>query len=275
MKYKAFAKINLCLEIVGKLENNYHEISTIMQNISLYDEMNFEKLNSGIEINMDLDLESNLVYKAWKKLQEYTGRELGLKVEVDKKIPMGAGLAGGTANGAATLHALNSLYNLGLSLNELREIGVTIGADFPFMLTGGTAYCGGIGERITELSPFVGVKVLIVNPGFEISTREVYENSAIGKVQVDVKKLISAMEVRDFKLISENMKNIMENYVLSAYPEVESIKNELQQFTNCCVMSGSGPTVFGLFENDMDLDRAYSHFIAKYKNTFKCKTVGQ
>lgn len=256
---ESFAKVNLSLDVLYKRSDKYHEINTIMQQISLHDVVSIENISTKniiIESNReDLPLDcSNLVYKAWSKIKEKTGIEKGVKIRIHKEIPIAAGLAGGSTNAAATLKGLNELWNLKLGDDELKEIGVKIGADVPYCLMGGTAHAEGIGEILTKLKSFKNKYILLFNPGIQVSTAYVYDHlKPQQSTRIDMESIIDFIEKDDLISLSKNMKNIMEKVVIEKYPIIGEVKREM----NRCgalgsLMSGSGSTVFGLFD---DLDK--------------------
>lgn len=255
---KSHGKINLGLDVLYKRDDGYHEINTIMQQIDLSDTLTIREKEKGIVIkshNKDLLLDSsNLIYKAWEKIQEKTGVKRGIEVTVDKKIPIAAGLAGGSSNAATVLKGLNELWDLGLKEEELQEIGVEIGADVPFCITGGTALAQGIGEKLTKLKPFKGKNLLLVNPGMQISTAEVYASlRPNGKKKMNMEKIVEFIEKNDIYSLAKHIVNVMEEVVVKKNPIISEIKKDLVECgALCSLMSGSGPTVFGLFD---DLER--------------------
>ncbi len=266
---ESYGKINLGLDVLYKRQDGYHEIKTIMQQINLKDTLIMETIEEGIELdctNKALPLDStNLVYQAWKKMQEKTGIKKGIKVNIQKNIPIAAGLAGGSANAAGVLKGLNELWDLSLSEEELREIGVEIGADVPYCIMGGTALAEGIGEKLTKLNSFKDKNVLLVNPSIGVSTAEVYKSLRLdGKKTMDVEKIISAIEKDDIKSVGDNITNIMEEVVIEKHPIISQIKKDMLKYgALASLMSGSGPTVFGLFD---DLDKLkYSKKILEEK----------
>ncbi|EFI41510.1 4-(cytidine 5'-diphospho)-2-C-methyl-D-erythritol kinase [Peptoniphilus sp. oral taxon 386] len=277
MKAKSYAKINLSLDVVGKREDGYHNIKTIMQKISLYDEIEFRKIDRGFNLKSNvssINNDDNLIYKAWKCMCEYKNRELPIEVTLKKNIPIAAGLAGGSGNGAETLKAINKLYNIGLSIEELREMSLKIGADFPYMLTGGTVLASGIGEKLERLTDFNGVSVLIVNPNYGIFTKSVYQNISIEDNRIDFDKIVESMKYKSAKKLKGLLENKMEKVVFKNHPDIALIKCELENFGATSLMSGSGSTVFGLFDDDIALNKAYLYFFEKYKNCYKAVTVG-
>lgn len=274
----SYGKINLGLDVLYKRQDGYHEISTIMQQISLKDTLIIEENKDDIILksnknNLPLD-STNLMYKAWEKLREKTNTKKGVKISLDKQIPIAAGLAGGSSNAAAVLRGLNSLWDLKLSEEELRRIGVEIGADVPYCIMGGTAYAEGIGERLTKLKSFSGKSVLLVNPGIEVSTEYVYKNLEIKKSpKVNMKNIIKYIEKDDILSLGENIENIMEDVVMKKHPIIEEIKRDMK---NCgavgALMSGSGPTVFGLFDDKDKLDYCKKEFMKKLNKAIILET---
>ncbi|MBU5313166.1 4-(cytidine 5'-diphospho)-2-C-methyl-D-erythritol kinase [Tissierella carlieri] len=254
---ESYGKINLGLDVLYKREDGYHEINTIMQQISLSDTLIIREIEEDIELdcnNKELPLDStNLVYRAWKKMQEKTGINKGIQINIHKNIPIAAGLAGGSANAAAVLKGLNQLWGLNLSEEELREIGIEIGADVPYCIMGGTALAEGIGERLTKIKSFKDKDILLVNPGIGVSTTEVYGNLRLNKeLRMDVEKIISSIERDDMKSVADNITNVMEEVVIEKNPIISQIKKDMVNYGALgALMSGSGPTVFGLFD-DMD-----------------------
>lgn len=260
----AHAKINLSLDVLGKKENGYHELSMIMQSISLKDIVTIRQLedddnNIYIKCNrpeVPTD-HRNIVYNAFKIVSRKYNISRSIEVDIEKNIPISGGLAGGSTNAAAVLKGLNKLWNLELTQKELMEIGVEIGADVPFCIMGGTALSEGIGEKLTPLRPFKDKLILLANPGVEVSTADVYKNLNLTSLnnRPDIKKIISAIEEDDTILLAKNMKNVLESVTTKIYPQIEDIKT---QMIDCgaigSLMSGSGATVFGIFENKEKLE---------------------
>lgn len=277
---EAYAKVNLSLDVLYKRSDEYHEINTIMQQISLRDIVAIENINGKniiIESNkkgLPLD-SSNLVYKAWEKLKEKTGIERGVKISIQKEIPIAAGLAGGSSNAAATLRGINSLWDLNLSEDELKEIGLSIGADVPYCLIGGTVHARGIGEVLTRLKPFKDKDILLFNPGIPVSTAYVYKNlKPHESSRIDINKIIEFIENDDLVNLSKNMKNIMEEVVIDKYPIIGKAKEEM----NKCgalgsLMSGSGATVFGLFDDLDKLNYCKEKLQAHKGIALRCQTL--
>lgn len=272
---KAAAKINLSLDVISKREDGYHNIKTLMVMTDLCDELKFSKGNQ-IEIlpSFDFDIKSNLIYKSYEVLKNHVGYDLPFKVEINKNIPIAAGLAGGTSNGAATFYALNELYNLNISKEDLIKLSKPLGADFTYMMTGKSQMATSIGDELEEVYPIKLENVLLINPGFEISTVEVYKNIKINNKRIDFKKLLNALYELDIEKLNTYMGNKMEDVVFKKFPEIKNIKEKLIEMNGAALMSGSGATVFSIFENEKDLERAYNYFKDIYDKTYKVK-VGE
>lgn len=255
MKIKAYAKINIGLDIVGKTENGYHLLKSIMQQVDLYDEVSVEKIESGITIdsnNREIPLdETNLAYKAAKLMIEEYNIKGGVSIYIDKRIPMAAGMAGGSTDGAAVLMLINDLYNLGASKERLCELGVKLGADIPFCIQGKTALCEGIGEKMTPLSQCPEMYAVIAKPALNISTKYVYTHLDLPNVKhPDMDKVLEAFANEDLSAVVENFGNVLESVSEVENPIITSLKKAmLDNGANGSLMSGSGPTVFGLFDN--------------------------
>lgn len=267
---ESYGKINLGLDVLHKREDGYHEIRTIMQEINLSDRLVLEEIKEGIVLssnNNSIPLDSsNLAYKAWEKIKEATSINKGIKISIRKNIPVSAGLAGGSSNAAAVLKGLNELWNLRLKDEELQDIGIQIGADVPFCIVGGTSLAEGIGEKLTKLKPFTGKNLLLVNPGISISTAEIYKKLKLqNKPKLAIKDIISFIEEDNLKSLSEIMINVMEEVVLVDYPIVSEIKKDLIHYgALSSLMSGSGPTVFGLFDDIDKLNYCKTILTKKY-----------
>lgn len=267
---KAYAKVNLSLDISARRDDGYHELCMIMQSIGLYDKVNLTKLKQkNIKISSNIKglciPENNIVYKAAKLLYERFDIKEGLHINLYKYIPMGAGMAGGSTDAAAVLRGMNKLYNLRLSKEELMKIGLEIGADVPFCICGGTMLAKGIGEELSELKSMPNAHLLLVKPYFSISTKEAYSLVDLSKLtdkdRPDTDKIISYIEEGNLKKIAENMKNVFELYIGKQYPLIEKIKQELiRQGALGAVMTGSGSVVFGVFEDLTLAKKCYETF---------------
>lgn len=272
---KAHAKLNLSLDVTGKRENGYHDIKTLMVMTDLYDEMKFSK-SDKLEIlgDFDFDMKENFIYKAYLALRDYVAKDLPFKVEIEKNIPVAGGLAGGTSNGAGTFYALNDLYDLKIPKKDLIKLSSRLGADFTYMMTGGTKLASGIGEILEEVRPIELDNVLVVNPGYGVSTKEVYESIKIEEKRIDFDEVLQALYDLDIKRLNKFLENKMENVVFEKHRDLLEIKNKMREFNSASLMSGSGATIFGIFENKNDLEDAYRHFKRTYDKTFKLR-VGE
>ena len=275
IKKNAHAKLNLSLDVTGKRENGYHDIKTLMVMTDLCDEMIFSK-SERLEIipEFSFDLKSNLIYKAYELLKNKVGYDLPFKVEIKKKIPIAAGLAGGTSNGAACLYALNDLYKMNIPRAELIEMSKGLGADFTYMMTGGTRIAKGIGDILEGVDPIELDHVLIINPGYGVSTKEVYQKIKIDKERIDFSKILEGLYELDIEKLNFYLRNKMEDVVFSLHPDLLDIKNKLRAFNSAPLMSGSGATIFGIFADEKSLEEAYDYFKEIYKYTYKVR-VGE
>ena len=266
---KALAKINLGLDVVRRREDGYHEVRMIMQTIHLYDKLDIQKTTeSGIAITSNLSYvptnENNLVYKAGKLLMDEFDIKEGVSVHLQKRIPVAAGMAGGSTDAAAMLYGMNQIFDLGLSRKELMERGVKIGADVPYCLMRGTALAEGIGEKLTSLPPMVKCPVLIAKPAISVSTKFVYENLKLNEetIHPDIDQLIKDINDKDLHAIAGHMGNVLETVTIPEYPVIAEIKEQMMKSGAVnAMMSGSGPTVFGLFEDEETVKKAYDDMV--------------
>lgn len=276
---ESYGKINLGLDVLYKRADGYHELNTVMQQISLKDKLIFKEIDRGIKVEsrgLKIPLDStNLVYRAWEYLKELSGIDKGIHITIEKNIPVAAGLAGGSSNGAATLKALNQLWNLNLSLEELMKIGVKLGADIPFCLLGGTALAEGIGDILTPLKSFNDVYILLGNPGIGVSTEYAYSKLELKEKKIiDISKLIFCMDKKDLKCVGNSLENIMEKTIIEENPIIKRIKdNMLDNGALGTLMSGSGPTVFGLFEDEQSIKYAKQKLLEIIDKVYICKTI--
>lgn len=253
---KAFAKINLSLDIVGKREDGYHLLEMVMQNVDLHDDIIIEQIEEGIMLTCNKAYvpvdERNIAYKAAKLLMDTKGIRKGVRIDITKRIPVAAGLAGGSADAAAVLKGMNELFDLKMSTEELMEEGLKLGADVPYCIVGGTCLCEGVGEVVTQLKPFRGHTILLVKPSFGVSTKEAYGLFELDRINrhVETEKLIKAMEDDDLNGVNYYSRNLLENVVLPRYPILKSIKQMLSRNGSIVtLMSGSGPTIYGIFRD--------------------------
>lgn len=265
MRLKALAKINLGLDVIRRREDGYHEVKMIMQTIQLYDRIVMRKRReSKIQVKTNLfylpENENNLVYKAAKLLIEEFKIQQGVQIDLQKFIPVAAGMAGGSSDAAAVLYGMNRMFHLGLSLEELMERGVKIGADVPYCLMRGTALAEGIGEQLTKLSPVPQCKILIAKPAISVSTKFVYENLKLDEntVHPDIDLLIQDIETKNLADMAAHMGNVLESVTIPNYPVIAQIKEQMiKDGALNAMMSGSGPTVFGIFDDKEKAEVAY------------------
>ncbi|TYP51656.1 4-(cytidine 5'-diphospho)-2-C-methyl-D-erythritol kinase [Thermosediminibacter litoriperuensis] len=264
VELEARAKINLTLDVLYKRPDGYHEVEMIMQTISLKDRIvitllpgrDIRIVNSCRELP---DGEDNLAFKAAKLMMDEFGLDAGVEIKLFKEIPIAAGLAGGSADAAAVLEGLNELFGLRLSKEALMRLGERIGADVPFCSMGGTALARGKGEQLTPLPPVPPMSLLLVKPPFAVSTKEVYSRLNIKSIKKrpDTEAVIKSIEKGDVDGISQGLCNVLEEVTFAQHPELEIIKAWLvERGALGSLMSGSGPTVYGIFENRRDAERA-------------------
>lgn len=250
---KAPAKINLFLEILGKRDDGYHEIETVMQEIDLVDNLQFEEIREGVKLkcnnkNIPSD-ENNLVCKAANLIVNECGIKKGVLISLEKNIPVGAGLGGGSSDAATTLKALNSLWKIGLSDVDLMEFAARLGSDIPFFIKGKTALCSGRGENITPIEVKIEMNYLIIFPHINISTTTIYRNLKIDltKKRKDVSFFLNALKYSKVADISKLLFNRLEEVIFATYPDLLRVKSSLEHFDFCGLsVSGSGSAFFGL-----------------------------
>lgn len=262
---KALAKINLGLDVVRRREDGYHEVRMIMQTIHLYDRLDIKRTQEPvIQIQTNLSFlpvnENNLIYKAAKLLMDEFSITDGVSVKLDKRIPVAAGMAGGSTDAAAMLIGVNRLFSLGLTKRQLMERGVQIGADVPYCIMRGTALAEGIGEALSPLPPMVKCPVLIAKPSISVSTKFVYQNLKLDDTTIhpDIDRLIDDIKAKNLHDIAAHMGNVLETVTIPNYPVIDEIKKHmLSNGAVGAMMSGSGPTVFGLFDDEDTAKKAY------------------
>ena len=266
MRLQAFAKINLGLDVLGKREDGYHEVRMIMQTIRMYDQLDMRKsVEPGIHLTTNKKYipvdENNLVWRAAKLMMDTCGIMEGVSIHLHKVIPVAAGMAGGSSDAAATLVGMNRLFHCGLSKEKLMELGVQIGADVPYCVLRGTALAEGIGEKLTVLPPMPDCWILIGKPGISVSTKYVYTTLDLNTdtVHPDIDGMKKA-----------RMGNVLQDVTIPAYPEVERIKEQMKTLGAVnAMMSGSGPTVFGIFDNEEKAQKACQ----KLRESGSCQQV--
>lgn len=263
---KAYAKINLGLDVIGRLENGYHEVKMIMQNVGIYDVLTLTKIPEGIVVTTDNGElptdDNNLIYKAAKLMLENYNISQGVKIHLEKNIPIAAGMAGGSTDAAATFWGMNELFSLGLPEEKLREIGVKVGADVPYCIMGGTALAEGIGEKLTRLPDAPDCCLLVAKPDINVSTKYVYEHLDAEGVEEhpDIDGMMEAIYQGNLEGIVDRLGNVLEVVTVKKYTIIEDIKKEMLSFGAMgSLMSGSGPTVFGIFEKEEDAKKAMEH----------------
>ncbi len=258
---KAYAKINLGLDVIRKRPDGYHEVKMIMQMVGIHDVLTFKKRKregSFPDIKISLDKEelpcdrNNLIYKAAELIMQAYDIEEGVDITLNKNIPIAAGMAGGSTDAAAVFHGLNELFGLSMSIEDMKKMGVRIGADVPYCIMGGTALSEGIGEILTPLKAPPKAWLLIVKPDINVSTRFVYENLHADRLTYhpDIDGMAEALQSGNLKGITDRMGNVLETVTVKEYPVIARIKEEMQKGgAQNALMSGSGPTVFGVFKD--------------------------
>jgi len=264
IEIKARAKINLSLDVKAKRPDGYHDVCMVMQTIALHDVVSVEKAESGIEVMCNNPVipsgNGNIAYRAAQIMIEKYGIDSGIKINIDKRIPVAAGLAGGSSDAAAVLKGINALFSLGLEQHELLDVGKCIGADVPFCIKGGTVLAEGIGEILTDLTPLSEVSIVLVTPKINVSTAWVYKSLDLDVIQSrpDTYAIINAIEKRDIDMLAKNMINVLETVTVPRYGIIEEIKTRLVDLGAAgSVMSGSGPSVFGVFSDAQKAKNAY------------------
>lgn len=265
---KAYAKINLGLDVLRKREDGYHDVSMIMQSIDLCDTLIIKKTKENIiRVRTNLPFlpndHRNLVYKAAALFKDTLHIGEGLQINLNKRIPVAAGLAGGSTDAAAALLGLNLLFETGLSTEELKKLGVSLGADVPYCIMLGTALSEGIGEILTPLKPMPECTILLVKPDISVSTKYVYENLKLSPPvgHPDIPRMLQAIEAGNLRGLTGVMDNILQTVTVKDYPVIEVIKDKMKEFgALTSLMSGSGPTVFGIYDDPAAIEKAYRYF---------------
>lgn len=280
MKLYSYGKLNLFLDIEGKLQNNYHLIKTVMQSIGIYDEIVLNSLNENKIIIECSDTsipvnEKNTCYKAALLIKNTFDINSGVHIYINKNIPSEAGLAGGSGNAAAVIKGLNTMWKLNLSLEEMCCLGMQIGADIPFCIMGGTCLAEGIGDKVTELNQFTWDNILVIKPEFSMSTAFVYQNLAPdyynSYFENNILKHISSY---DYEKAAMCVANTLEKVVEKYHPEINDIKKfMIENGAISSIMTGSGSAVFGFFKDSASMNRAHEIAVEIYPHTFKTKTV--
>ena len=264
IQLKALAKINLGLDVLRRREDGYHEVKMIMQTISLHDDLEIRRIKTP-EIQVKTNLyylptnENNLVYKAAKLLMDEFDIKEGVSIQLKKRIPVAAGMAGGSTDCAAVLYGMNKLFGLRLNQKKLRELGVKLGADVPYCLMRQTALSEGIGEILTPISPLQDCPILIAKPSVSVSTRHVYEHLKLDEqtMHPDIDGIVTALADGDLYGVTDRMANVLETVTVPEHPVIDEIKKQMMASGAVnALMSGSGPTVFGIFDDEEKAKKA-------------------
>ena len=262
---KAPAKINLSLDVLHKRKDGYHEMELVMTTIDLADRLIFKEIKGkDIQIestNSFLPLDQrNIAYKAAQLLREKFKISNGVEIKIEKNIPIAAGLGGGSSDAAATLRGLNKLWELNLSLDELAELGARLGSDIPFCVYGGTAYATGRGDQLKQLDPIPQCWVVLVKPKKGISSWTIFENLAVEELNhSQTNKLLKAIEIQDYKTMTVYMANALEKISVVKQPKIQVIKEKMLQFgADAALMSGTGPTIYGVCKHYSRAQRIYN-----------------
>ncbi|PQZ51066.1 4-(cytidine 5'-diphospho)-2-C-methyl-D-erythritol kinase [Bacillus sp. MYb209] len=279
---KAPAKINLSLDVLGKRQDGYHEVKMIMTTIDLADRLELMELaEDRIEIlshnRYVPDDQRNLAYQAAKLLKGKFNVKKGVSITIEKTIPVAAGLAGGSSDAAATLRGLNKLWNLGLTIEELAELGAEIGSDVSFCVYGGTAIATGRGEKIEHIKTPPSCWVILAKPHIGVSTADVYGNLKLNRVtHPNVDKMVEVINDGDYKGICDTVGNVLEDVTFVMHPEVARIKAQMKRFgADAVLMSGSGPTVFGLVHHDSRMHRIYNGLKGFCEQVYAVRLLGE
>lgn len=265
IQLKAYGKINLSLDVTGKRADGYHEVRMIMQTVGIYDQIVLKKIKEpGIKVAVNLGFlpcdENNLVYKAAKLLMDEFGIKSGLSINLRKNIPVAAGMAGGSSDAAAVLVGVNNMFGLKLSRKQLMDRGVKIGADVPYCIMRGTALAEGIGEILTPLAPMPDCYILVAKPQVSVSTAFVYKNLKLDSISThpDVDRTAEMIRIGDIEGMAASMGNILETVTVPVYPVINDLKVLIKENGALnAMMSGSGPTVFGIYNDKEKAQNAY------------------
>ncbi len=279
---KAPAKINLSLDVLHKRQDGYHEVKMVMTTIDLADRIELKLLDEDritiVSHNRFVpDDHRNLAYKAALLLKKRFGIKQGVAITISKSIPVAAGLAGGSSDAAATLRGLNKLWNLGLTLDELAVLGAEIGSDVSFCVYGGTAIATGRGEKIEHIEAPPHCWVVLAKPEIGVSTADVYQNLKIDQIKhPDVEGMVQAIKSQDYGSICHKLGNVLESVTMKMHPEVAMIKEQMQKFgADAVLMSGSGPTVYGLVQYESRLHRVYNGLRGFCDQVYAVRMLGE
>lgn len=278
---KAYAKLNLTLDVTGKREDGYHDILTIMRTVSLYDTVSVKLTeDAGISLTTNLSWlptdEGNIAYRAAAAVIKESGIYSGVKIHIDKKIPCGAGMGGGSADGAGVIVLLNRLLGSPLDDEKLLSIGASIGADVPFCMVGGTCIAEGIGEKLTTICAKGLIPTVVIKPQVSISTAAMYntiDNCEITN-KPDTQTMKNALISGNIKEIADRLVNVMEPPAVAQHPEIEEVKNQLLSMGALgAMMTGSGSAVFGIFESHSNAHKCHKEMLKKYKEVYSISMI--
>jgi len=279
---KAPAKINLTLDVLYKRPDNFHEVEMVMTTVDLADRISLESREDGVIQIFSTDNfvpndHRNFAYQAARLIKDTYGIRQGVSITIEKEIPIAAGLAGGSSDAAATLKGLNELWNLGLSIDELAELGAKIGSDVSFCVYGGTALATGRGEIIKEIPAPPNCWVVLAKPKIGVSTTEVYGGLKVEGLQhPNTKQMIQAIETKDYELLCSSLGNVLETVTFKLHPEVVMLKEQMKRFgADATLMSGSGPTVFGLVDSEARVSRIYNGLRGFCEEVYAVRILGE
>ena len=276
MWINAPAKINIGLDVVGRREDGYHEVRMIMQSIRLFDRLTLDrKKDPGVRLTTNLKFlptdENNLIVKSAKMLMKEFNLEGGLNINLEKRIPVAAGMAGGSTDAASTMIAINQMYDLNLSNSQLMKRAAKIGADIPYCIMKGTALAEGIGEKLSTVPKLPNCTVLIVKPKIHVSTKEVYSKLTLDEntIHPDINVMIDDLKKKDLEGLCSHIGNTLEGVTIPMYPEIDDIKKFMMENGALgSLMSGSGPTVFGIFDDKDKATKAKELALSKFEKSF-------
>lgn len=280
LKIKARAKVNLTLDVVGKRPNGYHDVRMVMQQIDLYDEVEVV-VTEGVSIKLTCSDEfvptdqRNIAYKAAQIMKKKYDLKQGFQIHIDKNIPVAAGLAGGSTDAAAVIRAINELCGLNLSMSEMQDIGLQIGADVPFCILENCALAEGLGEVLTPIRGFEHAWMILIKPNFGVSTKEVYKALKWESIQShpNTEAMVQALSDQNRHEIMSNLRNVLEDVTIEMFPQVASVKTFLTGYgAEAVMMSGSGPTVFGFFKTYEKARNAHRKIKKHYPQSFVVST---
>lgn len=281
MKVRAYAKVNLALDVVRKREDGYHDLEMIMAPITLHDLIYINVIDEGIEIESNSKIvptdQRNIMYKVAQLMQERYGLKKGVKIFVYKRIPTQAGLAGGSADGAAVIKAMNKLFHLNLSYEEMAALGKEVGADIPFCIYEKTAFVEGVGEKLQFIDEPFEAYLLLVKPKKGVSTQKAFTSLDLSKVKhQDCRKMKKGIEMNDYQAVIDNLQNRLELPSIKMVPQIKEIKKEMMKLGfDGALMSGSGSCVFGITRNQEIMNKGYEFFRKRYFFVRKSKILNK